>query len=114
MRAAMLIEGSDSRGEQSLRCGATESDTLALICELKNKLNRFPDATPDECWTAVQAVETSLVHDSLYAPKERILVQLLKSAVSDLIAAHWEGLQVPSGLAMLPLSALDGSIRRGR
>jgi hypothetical protein len=109
-----MIDDANSKSKPSQRCGAPTSCTLALIAELKNKLNRFPHATPDECWTTVQAIEACLGCDPHSSPKERVLFQRLKSAVSDIIAAHWEGLHVPSGLAILPLSALDGSIRRAR
>jgi hypothetical protein len=114
MSAVMVTNDAHSGSELAQQFGVPVNDTLTLISQLRDELNRFPCATPDECWKTVQAIEACLDSDPEHRTKERLLIQHLKSAVSDIIAAHWEGLRVPSGLATLPLSALDGAIRRGR
>jgi hypothetical protein len=100
---------------ESMREDTTDAtDAPSLIAELRTKLNSFPRTSADECWKTVQAIEFCLATDPTFDDRERVLLQRLKSVVSDIIAAHWEGIAVPPGLATLPLSALDGSIRRRR
>ena len=110
----MVTESECDTAELTDEHAVPSNVALDLIAQLRTKLSAFPKATADECWVTVQTIEACLERDPRYSLTERLLVQRLKSAVSDIIAAHWEGFRVPPGIATLPLSALDGAIRRGR
>lgn len=91
----------------------SDRGTLALIAELQKILTpATSNADAKRRWELVQLIEGSLDSDARYSKQERQIVANLKSGVSNVIAAHRDGLNPVYSLALIPLYALNDSIMR--
>ncbi len=85
-------------------------DTLGLLARLRECLSK---GDAQHCLDLVEKVDTSLVFDVRYSADERHLIQHLRSGVSEIIEAQRERVDNPDmSLATIPLTALEGSLRK--
>jgi len=87
--------------------------TLEKLADLRQAL--LLQASPDQqanAWDLVMSIESDLDSDARCSDLERGHVRRIRQGVSDVIAAHNQGLNPVLSLALIPIGSLESSLRK--